>query len=126
MQPDQLLAVLTGDLIESQKYPDHLETALDIINHSFQNFLVSTNDPAQHIPIAKFRADSFQAVMGRPEMALRAAVFIRANLVSTPLVAVALDARIAIGIGKADSLNTDNISLSAGRPFRKSGLLLDK
>jgi len=76
-----------------------------------------------------YRGDSFQAVILRPELALRGAILIRAGLrhrIRPSRRRQAPDCRIAIGIGTIDSLPTRAVSEGDGEAFRRSGPPLDK
>ena len=68
-----------------------------------------------------FRGDAWQLLLDRPQAALRVALSLRADLRWQ----AAADTRIAIGIGKTQSIDRRKISLSSGEAFELSGHALD-
>jgi predicted DNA-binding protein YlxM (UPF0122 family) len=122
---EKMFAVLTGDLIGSSRFniEKQRDEVLSILKDSF-NKIESPEITASHFAI--HRGDSFQGVLSRPEEALKAAIIIRASLLSKPLEKIRLDARIAIGMGKIDYLPVDQVGEGDGEAFRYSGMELDK
>ncbi|MCK9361922.1 hypothetical protein M0Q28_06935 [Patescibacteria group bacterium] len=116
----KLFGVLTGDLVRSR----------DLSAGQQRHALGALSDMAgefsrQHEGLAVgklevFRGDSWQFCLERPELAVEAAVFLRAGLI-----AAGLDSRIAIGIGSVKSLDKRKISRSSGPAFEASGHGLD-
>lgn len=126
MANEKIFAVLTGDLVGSSRYKidKQRDEVLSILKNSF-NKIESPDIVASRFAI--YRGDSFQGVLSRPEEALKAAIIIRANLLSKPFEKnIHLDARIAIGVGKIDYLPGDKVGEGDGEAFRSSGMELDK
>ncbi|HUV83479.1 MAG TPA: SatD family protein [archaeon] len=125
MVKEKMFAVLTGDLIGSSRFniEKQRDEVLSILKDSF-NKIESPEITASHFAI--HRGDSFQGVLSRPEEALKAAIIIRASLLSKPLEKIRLDARIAIGMGKIDYFPVDQVGEGDGEAFRYSGMELDK
>jgi hypothetical protein len=124
METGKIYAVLTGDLIGSSRFRiQQREEVLSNLKDSFQE--ISPDFIAS--PFVIFRGDSFQGVLARPGEALKAALIIRASLLSKYKgKRTRLDARIAIGIGTIDYLPPDQAGEGDGEAFRNSGPELDK
>jgi len=124
METGKIYAVLTGDLIGSSRFRiQQREEVLSNLKDSFQE--ISSDIIAS--PFVVFRGDSFQGVLAGPEEALKAALIIRASLLSRfKGKRTRLDARIAIGIGTIDYLPWDQVGEGDGEAFRNSGPELDK
>ena len=129
-------AVITGDIVKSQ---DIKEDKRRLLIKSLKNAFKDINKAYLHEPKAPFEifsGDSFQAIIKKPELALRISILLRAKLRSTlsssePTEKPILypyrknwDARIAIGIGSVD-FNSKKIVESDGQAFQFSGKLLD-
>jgi len=69
-----------------------------------------------------FRGDAWQALIGRPEHGLRAALYLRSALIARDLG----DTRIGIGIGPVRKIHPKRVSLSTGPAFTCSGEALDE
>ena len=119
---EKIYAVITGDIIGSQKWNvndreyflNNLKVSLDIIEEYFA------------LPYEVFRGDSFQGIVSQPEHAAKAAILLRANLLSHYDKRNRLDARISIGIGRIDFFPEKDVGEGDGEAFRYSGLELDK
>ncbi|HVZ96254.1 MAG TPA: SatD family protein [Chitinophagaceae bacterium] len=103
-----MISVITGDVIGSQKtnpklWLKPLKKELDAIGESPKFWEI-------------YRGDSFQAVIAKPEEALRVAIKIKASLKSIPDV----DVRMAIGIGTRTH-NAQKVTESNGTAFVHSG-----
>ena len=124
METGKVYAVLTGDLIGSSRFNiKDREEILTILKDSFK--IISPGIIESQFVI--FRGDSFQGVLSRPEEGLKAALIIRASLLSKfKGKRTRLDARIAIGIGTIDYLPPDHAGEGDGEAFRNSGPELDK
>lgn len=129
MKETGFFAVFTGDIVGSSKFKisrrSHLLSALKT---SFGN-IEDIFPGAIYTPFEIHRGDSFQGVLSRPELALAAAIVIRAGLRSgfqTVKRRKALDARIAVGIGSIDYLPNGRGTEGDGDAFRRSGPVLDK
>lgn len=114
-------AVLTGDIIESSKLnAGQLEknrVALQNIINEFIGFhpgVVIGN-------IAYFRGDGWQLLMAEPKYLLRLLLFIACGL----KLAEVNNTRVGIAIGSAENINYENISLSTGEAFSKSGKIMN-
>lgn len=113
-----MVAILSGDIIESGskgKETDWFYALKSTLSSIGENYEL-LGSGAQI-----FRGDGFQLGLKDPSLALRIAVLIRAGLIRNDK----LDARLAIGIGEADSIK-ENILESDGEAFRLSGRLLDE
>lgn len=118
----QFVAALTGDLVDSSRMSsERLGQARRIIASAVDH--VASWD-ADLVPAAlgQFRGDAWQCIVARPELSLRAALYVRAALRE----AEAGDTRIAIGIGPVESIDRHNASLSTGRALTLSGKTLDQ
>ena len=127
MTKDSLFAVLTGDIIRSRNLPGkEKEAVLSVIKKS-PTILEQLPGHVTLSAVDIFRGDSFQVIVYHPEMVMTVSVMLRALVKKTiqkPLKTLP-DIRIAIGIGKVDTL-TINVSESDGEAFQRSGLLLDQ
>ena len=131
------VAVLTGDLVKSRAIKDgEIKTVINSLKETFNqlNKKILFNKATFQI----FRGDSFQAIIPDPELALIAAIIIRAHLRTfesgfsltgkksiKPINYAYTDARIAIGVGEISYLG-NTVSESQGEAFQRSGYLLDK
>jgi len=124
MRNEKIYAVLTGDLIGSSRFKEEQrDEVLLILKDSFKK--ISPDIIAS--PFGVFRGDSFQGVLSRPEEGLKAAIIIRANLLSKfKGKRSRLDAKIAIGIGTIDYLSREQVGEGDGEAFRNSGMELDR
>ena len=118
-------AVLTGDLVKSSRLPSSLSTkAMSWLKASVSTF--NTFAPGSvYGSMDTFRHDSWQLLLNRPEIALRAALFFRTVLRMNSDADTKYDTRIAIGIGQIEYIDSTNISNSRGPAFTHSGKLLD-
>ncbi len=113
-------AALTGDLIRSTKLSQgKLELARNTLISASEalggwegGFLVGG--------LEFFRGDSWQLLLRHGPKALRAAVYLRASLISSGL----SDTRVSIGLGSVEKIEP-RISLSTGEAFVLSGRGLD-
>lgn len=125
----KLVAVLTGDLVNSSKLKaTERRVLLEAINSFFDTYKVRTkNNLKLKVSFEMYRGDSFQCLIDQPKLALRMALLIRTYLQSRVTVGKKVlrsDARIAIGIGTANSM-ASTLAESEGEAFRLSGRLLD-
>lgn len=115
-----MIAVLTGDLVESSKYSaSNIDIAMQSIGSAAQTIATLQNPPAE-TRFTRYRGDGWQIYLERPRFSLRTAVVIQATLT-----ALNMESRISIGIGHADSLGTANLADAAGKAFEDSGRGLD-
>ena len=121
-------AVLTGDIVG---YSRNREPERRRVLRALKSSLESLNRllPGRtRVKFQIYRGDSFQTVILKPELALRAAILVRAGLrhrIQPSRRRQAPDCRIAIGIGTIDSLPTSAVSEGDGEAFRRSGPVLD-
>jgi hypothetical protein len=116
-----IFAVLMGDIVGSRRLSEEqldqerttLLLAANELKHWKRGFLVGTPE--------FFRGDAWQILLAKPEWSLRAAIFLRAWLLSSGLA----DTRVVIGMGTVDRINIDKITLSTGQAFTSSGHMLD-
>lgn len=111
MESSKMLAVLTGDVINSQK--GDAAFWMHLLKRSLQLFGKEPSD------WEIYRGDSFQMLLPAKE-ALHAALIIKAGLKQIPK----LDVRIAIGIGTVNYM-TAKITESSGDAFTRSGSCFD-
>jgi hypothetical protein len=116
-----LIAVLTGDLVASQQAgAAKVEAAMAQLKQTAEDL---SEIVGHDMRFTRFRGDGWQMVIKDPSDTLTATLLILADLRATGL---NLDTRIAIGIGSADNLGTDNLSDAKGQAFVLSGRLLDE
>lgn len=117
MAADKIYAVLTGDIVSSSRVlkeqGDAVFTWLKAGEHKLQTGLPS----AVYGGIDIFRGDSWQLVGQDPVRSLRAALLLRAFLISS----AGFDSRVAIGVGSIDFLPTEGASSGTGQAYRLSG-----
>lgn len=119
-----MVAVITGDIVNSRGMPDKLDL-LEVLRVTFG--LLREYGYIEEGDTDIYRGDSFQLVVRKPFMALRAAIILRAKFIaSTPIGHKGhLDARLAIGFGDI-TFRADNVRQSTGTAFIHSGHGLDK
>lgn len=118
---DDLLAVLTGDIVRSSALTaDELGAVMTAVRTGTETF--GALYPGSVIGEADiFRGDSWQVAMASPGLSLRLAVYLRAGVVAGGLT----DTRVSIGIGSENAVSADRISQSTGKAFLSSGRGLD-
>ena len=117
MDFDRIVAVLTGDIVDSsglQRVDQRpvsvlIENAADQLRHNFQS--------AIHSQIDIFRGDSWQLIVLAPTIAFRIGLYFRALLRAE----YGIDSRVSIGYGLYDFLPGENISTGTGQAFTLSG-----
>ncbi|MDE0682829.1 MAG: hypothetical protein OXI63_07945 [Candidatus Poribacteria bacterium] len=121
----KLYSVLTGDLVDSSKLTsDESRNAMQWLREAARKF----NDlHPQSIEgeLDTFRHDTWQLLMGRPFLCLRAAVFMRTALMLHSTTKAKYDSRISIGIGEVEMIAESRVSDSRGPAFLISGKNLD-
>ncbi len=125
MSKEHLYAVLSGDLVRSSKLTptqskhamEGLREAADAFCGAYPKAIVGRLDT--------FRHDSWQLLLTRPEMALRAALFLRTAIKRRSDAKTKYDTRVAIGVGTVESIAKRRISDSRGDAFTRSGKGLD-
>jgi len=115
---DTIVAVITGDIIKSQKLEaTDYEKMLYTLESTIRT-LISKSKSSFDI----FRGDSFQIIFQKSIDAIKAAIIIRLALKTAK---PSFDARQSIGIGGVMSLRND-VKSSIGEAFVLSGRGLDK
>jgi hypothetical protein len=121
----KIYAVLTGDLVKSSRLsPAQSKGAIGWLRSATKNFEKSFHGTVEGT-LDSFRHDSWQLLLKKPALALRAAIFLRAALKTQSERETKYDSRIAIGIGPVESIAKDRISNSRGKAFTLSGQTLD-
>ncbi|MEZ5779933.1 MAG: winged helix-turn-helix transcriptional regulator [Paracoccaceae bacterium] len=114
-------AVLTGDLVDSSKLgPEKTDRAMSLLATAARD--VAGWPEAAPTRFTRFRGDGWQFIALPPERALRAALLVIARLAAHPALPAT---RIAIGLGAADSLGTDDLGDAHGPAFSSSGRALE-
>ena len=123
MRPgDGPIAVLTGDLVASRDLSiAELATVRARISEAGAVIDGWRHGLVLGLP-QFFRGDSWQMALGDPGLFLRAAIGLRA---SVRAIDTRFDTRIGIGIGRADQIDREAVSLSVGDAFIRSGKALD-
>lgn len=114
------LAVLTGDLIGSTRMvPTRLEQAFTTLTSAAARI-----DGWQAYPthFSRYRGDGWQIALLRPQLALRAALFLRASLRAAGR---DLSTRIAIAAGTGRPPQSPDLNTATGAVFVASGRALD-
>jgi hypothetical protein len=114
---DRVVAVLTGDIVDSsglQRVDQRpvsvlIEHTGQQLNHNFRS--------AIHSQIDIFRGDSWQLIVLDPASAFRIGLFFRALLRAE----YGIDSRVSIGYGQYDFLPGESISTGTGQAFTLSG-----
>lgn len=118
----QLYAVLTGDLIGSTEAgAEGLRISMQIVSGVASE--IGTWPGSTDTRFTRSRGDTWQLVLRKPGDALRAVLLLHARLRAE---AQGIPTRISIGIGKVDSLGTENLSDAAGPAFTASGQGLEQ
>jgi hypothetical protein len=115
------LAVLTGDIIRSSRLPP---AALDAAMAALADAAAAMAgwDGARDARFTRYRGDGWQCLAPSPARALRAALFLRANLRALDRGA---DTRVSVGIGPG-LLPSGDLSAASGPAFEVSGRGLDR
>jgi len=129
MKKKEFYAVVTGDIVGSSRFNiNQRSDLLSVLKTSFGS-IEEIFPGTIYTPFEIHRGDSFQGVLSKPEIALPAAIAIRAGLrygFETKKRRKALDARIAVGIGSIDFLPNGRGTEGDGDAFRRSGPILDE
>ncbi len=117
---NSVIAVMTGDLVGSKKHSkEEVDAAISEIARTAE-YLGTLADA--HTRFTRFRGDGWQIVLGRAGWAMRAALIIIADMKAK---GKAIETRISVGIGRYESLGTDDLSDASGQAFITSGRRLD-
>jgi hypothetical protein len=115
MAQNRIIAVLTGDLVASQRAGTaRIDAAMQRLARTAQD-LGTTG-------ITRFRGDGWQLALPDPAQLLRAVLMILADLRAS---GIGVDTRISVGIGPYTSMGTANLSDATGPAFVLSGQGLD-
>lgn len=122
---EKIYAVLTGDLVKSSRLSNEMSRrAMDLIRDGASKF--AEIQPGSTIgKIDTFRFDGWQLLLGKPELALHAALFLRSILKMESDSLSKFDTRVSIGIGSVESIIEEKVSDSRGAAFTVSGKALD-
>ncbi len=121
----RVFAVLTGDLVKSSRLTStQSRDAMRRIRKAGVEFGECHPDVVVG-RVDTFRHDSWQLLLAGQELAVRAAVFVRACLRMQSDSKVKYDTRIAIGVGPVEWVSKRRISESRGPAFTMSGKALD-
>lgn len=116
------VAVLTGDLVQSSGLtPTMLSKALENLE-IFSDAIAGWHSPASATRFTRNRGDGWQIVLHQPDLALRAALFLQAGLVSHH---DGLRSRISIATGPATLPAGGDLNAASGPAFIASGHGLD-
>lgn len=116
-----LIAVLTGDLVDSTRHPPETTDAAMLALRELAHEVKGWQTPPRDTRFTRFRGDGWQIVLHDARLSLRAAVVLQGRLI-----ALGLESRISIGIGSAESLGTTDLADAAGKAFELSGQGLDR
>jgi hypothetical protein len=117
-------AVIAGDVIGSSKLPKDLREQLpELLRRGSENLHAAYPD-AVPFPVDVYAGDSWQLLVVQPNLALRAAVYIRAFLLDAANKRA--DTRIVVSLGKIDFIRRERISESDGEAFRNAGKFLQE
>lgn len=115
------VAVITGDIINSRQILDKdllfsvLKEVFKVVEQKFDSL----------IPFEIYRGDSFQGVLKQPKDALRVMLLIKNGLHYLSK-KNSFKVRMSAGIGRIDYLNVDDVKVSNGKAFERSGIALDR
>ena len=122
---EKIYAVLTGDLVKSSRLSSEMSSrAMGLIKDGALKF--AEIQPGSVIgKVDTFRFDGWQLLLGKPELALHAALFLRSILKMESNSLSKFDTRVSIGIGPVESIVEEKVSDSRGAAFTVSGKALD-
>ena len=129
MTKENIYAVLTGDLVRSSSLKSQRERkkVFDYLKKTLQSLKEFRKEKNEIIMFSNiFRGDAFQGLLSNLSLALRIALFIRAELLKAQIMKEKTEIRISIGFGRIEALNKQRIEESDGEAFRVSGRALDK
>lgn len=116
------IAVLTGDIVQSMRMDAaSLSNALEYLDNLSSRIAV-WQTPAQPAMFTRNRGDGWQIVVPQPELALRAALYLQAGLVSRH---DGMRSRISIATGPGSLPRDGDLNAASGAAFVASGRALD-
>lgn len=119
MESNQVIAVMTGDIVRSTQLPHAI---YEDLLYTLHTVLTHICDNHHHNKFETSRGDSFQVVLHDPQHAAKYALLVRASLKAQH---PHFDCRISIGLGY-DTAIRHKISQSTGDAFTLSGRALDE
>ncbi len=117
-------AVITGDIINSSKLNSGEWEKLHSLLIETSRQLRASLKNIMPLDVDIFRGDSWQMLVLDPPKSLRIALLYR-GLVRAKMELPGLDMRMAIAVGKIDSIPGSRVSHGRGEAFRLSGQALD-
>ena len=123
IEPGKDYAVITGDVIASSDLEATQRKELPATIESIAATLTDWLGADEVAPVAIFGGDSWQLLLATPANALRAALFMRASLLASPL---GIDTRLAIAVGGVDFVPEAGVERADGEALRMSGRLLSE
>jgi hypothetical protein len=125
IEQNTIYAVITGDLVKSTSLGEERAKVLKLVKETLActaNFIENKKELILSSGI--FRGDSFQLLISDYTSALKIALFIQARLLQADR-SRPIQARMALGLGRVESVNPDSIAESYGEAFLFSGRSLD-
>lgn len=117
-------AVITGDFIGSSKLAPKDWDKLHFVMKESSRLLRKSFIEIVPLEVDIFRGDSWQMLVLDPAKALRLSLFYRATI-RAKIARPNLDTRIAVGVGKIDSIPETRVSEGHGEAYLLSGEALD-
>lgn len=117
MAEDRIIAVLTGDIVDSSRLQGVNVQPVSVLIEHAGKWIKERFQAAIHARIDVFRGDSWQMVVRDPAIAVRVGLYFRVLLRTL----YGIDSRVSIGFGGVDFLPLENISTGAGQAFTLSG-----
>jgi len=114
-----IIAVITGDIVQSSSIPNALYEDLLYTLHSQLTYICTQHDNNSH---QVMRGDSFQIIIHDVKQAFRYALLLRTALKAQNSL---FDCRLSIGIGHHDPIRY-KVGYSTGEAFTLSGRAFDK
>lgn len=126
MKGQQVYAVISGDIVGSQRFTEMGPAMRDAIKDAGAACLAAFEDALGGMPpVDVFAGDSWQMLVRAPGPALRVALCMRALIKSNENLP-GIDTRLAIGIGSVDAIAQDRVSNGHGEAFLHSGTTLKR
>lgn len=116
--------VITGDIVGSTKIlkTGWRDKLLEVMTKTAED--LNRKPLYQGVQLEINRGDEFQLMVGNPAKTLSTAILMRAMLIASSDRITRWDARIGIGIGEVEFMET-SLSRSDGEAFHMSGLIFD-
>lgn len=126
LRPGDTVCVVTGDVVASTQLSSDARRRLLAELKSGSDEVAAMLGPALPLPVDIYGGDSWQMVVARPALALRAALLFRAHLRATvtPDSRDPVDTRMALALGTVDLVPTTRVSEGEGTAFQRSGRAL--